>query len=241
MLYLFTEFLFTGQILFQKSGEKSFSDVRTSPLSEKKPRSTTGTFHDEIGKFNVEALSPLKEGPDGTDGEDVVNRGEGKWAHWMRAPSVSSSSACKKSDLRLLLGVLGAPLAPVHVSTTDPFPHLSIKDIPILLESKIQEARSKKDNLKARAQSAKTATKVSEMLRNVNTSSALSAFEKMEEKVMTMESQAEALGQLTSDDLEGKFLSYFVARRAFSFLSCLHQADHATVDYVSYAKNLPAY
>ncbi|KAJ1410464.1 PspA/IM30 [Sesbania bispinosa] len=51
-----------------------------------------------------------------------------------------------------------------------------------LLESKIQEARSKKDTLKARAQSAKTATKVNEMLGNVNTSSALSAFEKMEEK-----------------------------------------------------------
>nr|AFK43394.1 unknown [Lotus japonicus] len=74
-----------------------------------------------------------------------------------------------------------------------------------LLESKISEARSKKDTLKARAQSAKTATKVSEMLGNVNTSSALSAFEKMEEKVMTMESQAEALGQLTTDDLDGKF------------------------------------
>ncbi|KAG7029124.1 Membrane-associated 30 kDa protein, chloroplastic [Cucurbita argyrosperma subsp. argyrosperma] len=73
-----------------------------------------------------------------------------------------------------------------------------------LLESKIQEARSKKDTLKARAQSAKTATKVSEMLGNVNTSSALSAFEKMEEKVLAMESQAEALGQLTADDLEGK-------------------------------------
>ncbi|KAF3451022.1 hypothetical protein FNV43_RR07111 [Rhamnella rubrinervis] len=74
-----------------------------------------------------------------------------------------------------------------------------------LLESKIQEARSKKDTLKARAQSAKTATKVSEMLGNVNTSSSLSAFEKMEEKVMAMESEAEALGQLTADDLEGKF------------------------------------
>ncbi|XP_010909145.1 membrane-associated protein VIPP1, chloroplastic [Elaeis guineensis] len=74
-----------------------------------------------------------------------------------------------------------------------------------LLESKIQEARSKKDTLKARAQSAKTATKVSEMLGNVNTSGALSAFEKMEEKVMAMESQAEALNQLTTDDLEGKF------------------------------------
>ncbi|KAG6693565.1 hypothetical protein I3842_09G006800 [Carya illinoinensis] len=74
-----------------------------------------------------------------------------------------------------------------------------------LLESTIQEARSKKDTLKARAQSAKTANKVSEMLGNVNTSNALSAFEKMEEKVLAMESQAEALGQLTTDDLEGKF------------------------------------
>ncbi|KQK10890.1 probable membrane-associated 30 kDa protein, chloroplastic [Brachypodium distachyon] len=74
-----------------------------------------------------------------------------------------------------------------------------------LLESKIAEAKQKKDTLKARAQSAKTATKVSEMLGNVNTSSALSAFEKMEEKVMTMESQAEALGELGADDLEGKF------------------------------------
>ncbi|KAK6144964.1 hypothetical protein DH2020_021784 [Rehmannia glutinosa] len=103
-----------------------------------------------------------------------------------------------------------------------------------LLESKIQEAKSKKDTLKARAQSAKfvlallilpfchslgnllelaltgylffrTASKVSEMLGNVNTSSALSAFEKMEEKVLAMESQADALNQLTSDELEGKF------------------------------------
>ncbi|KAI3686890.1 hypothetical protein L1987_80579 [Smallanthus sonchifolius] len=74
-----------------------------------------------------------------------------------------------------------------------------------LLENKIQEAKSKKDTLKARAQSANTATKVSEMLGNVNTSSALSAFEKMEEKVMTMESQAEALNQPSTDDLDGKF------------------------------------
>ncbi|BBN70483.1 plastid transcriptionally active 4 [Prunus dulcis] len=78
-----------------------------------------------------------------------------------------------------------------------------------LLESKIQEARSKKDTLKARAQSAKTATKVSEMVGNVNTSSALSAFEKMEEKdavcILSNGIPAEAIGQLTTDDLEGKF------------------------------------
>lgn len=74
-----------------------------------------------------------------------------------------------------------------------------------LLESKIQEAKSKKDTLKARAQSARTATKVSEMVGKVSTSSALAAFDKMEEKVLAMESEAEALNQLTGDELEGKF------------------------------------
>lgn len=85
----------------------------------------------------AEALSPLKEGPDGTDGED--SKMEGRWGHWMkgqlcRAPSVSCSTY-KRSDLRLLLGVLGAPLAPVHVTTTEPLPHLSIKDTPIVSPS----------------------------------------------------------------------------------------------------------
>ncbi|KDP41651.1 hypothetical protein JCGZ_16058 [Jatropha curcas] len=82
----------------------------------------------------VEALSPLKEGPDQDDGGD--SRMEGRWGHWMkgqlsRTPSVASPNACKRSDLRLLLGVLGAPLAPVHVSSAEPLPHLSIKDTPI--------------------------------------------------------------------------------------------------------------
>ncbi|KAJ7561901.1 hypothetical protein O6H91_03G046700 [Diphasiastrum complanatum] len=74
-----------------------------------------------------------------------------------------------------------------------------------LLESKIQEAKSKKDTLKARAQSAKTAQKVNEMLGNINTSSALAAFEKMEEKVTALEAEADALNELSTDDLAGKF------------------------------------
>lgn len=74
-----------------------------------------------------------------------------------------------------------------------------------LLEGKIQEAKAKKDTLKARAQSAKTQQKVSEMLGNINTTSSLAAFEKMEEKVLAMEAESEALGQLTSDDLSSKF------------------------------------
>ncbi|KAG0561290.1 hypothetical protein KC19_9G052300 [Ceratodon purpureus] len=74
-----------------------------------------------------------------------------------------------------------------------------------LLESKIQEAKSKKDTLKARAQSAKTSQKVNEMLGNINTSSALAAFEKMEEKVSALEAESDALNQLSTDDLAGKF------------------------------------
>ncbi|KAK7295204.1 hypothetical protein RJT34_18109 [Clitoria ternatea] len=74
-----------------------------------------------------------------------------------------------------------------------------------LLEGKIEEAKSKKDTLKARAQSAKTSTIVSEMVSNISTSSGLAAFDKMEEKVSTMEAQADALNQLTTDNLEGKF------------------------------------
>ncbi|KNA16414.1 hypothetical protein SOVF_089300 [Spinacia oleracea] len=83
-----------------------------------------------------EMLSPLREGPDQCGARE--ERDEGGWAHWMkRNPSISGSSssssaaACKRSDLRLLLGVLGAPLAPVHVSASEPLPHLSIKDTPI--------------------------------------------------------------------------------------------------------------
>lgn len=84
----------------------------------------------------VDTLSPLREGPDPNGSEDGDSRSE-KWGHWLcRAPSVSaagsgSGSSYQKSDLRLLLGVLGAPLAPVHVSNNDPLPHLSIKDTPI--------------------------------------------------------------------------------------------------------------
>ncbi|RXH88381.1 hypothetical protein DVH24_042452 [Malus domestica] len=47
---------------------------------------------------------------------------------------------------------------------------------------KVKARYKRQDTLKARAQSAKTATKVSEMVGNVNTSNALSAFDKMEER-----------------------------------------------------------
>ncbi|TKY51008.1 hypothetical protein E2542_SST22515 [Spatholobus suberectus] len=80
-----------------------------------------------------ETLTPLIEGPDpdGTENSNPKRTGSGlgQWVKGQlsRAPSVSY----KRSDLRLLLGVMGAPLAPAHVCATDPLPHLSIKDTPI--------------------------------------------------------------------------------------------------------------
>eukprot|EP00271_Cylindrocystis_brebissonii_P016436 TRINITY_DN39_c0_g1_i1.p1 TRINITY_DN39_c0_g1~~TRINITY_DN39_c0_g1_i1.p1 ORF type:complete len:414 (-),score=101.51 TRINITY_DN39_c0_g1_i1:510-1751(-) len=74
-----------------------------------------------------------------------------------------------------------------------------------LLESKLVEAKSKKDTLKARAQSAKTSQKVSEMLGNISTTSSLAAFERMEEKVLQLEAQSDASNELVNDDLTSKF------------------------------------
>ncbi|ONH91842.1 hypothetical protein PRUPE_8G138900 [Prunus persica] len=85
------------------------------------------------------SLRPVMEGPDPDGGElgesKRVGSGLGQWMRGQlsRTPSVSSvaQSNSRRSDLRLLLGVMGAPLGPLHVSSSDPLPHLSIKDTPI--------------------------------------------------------------------------------------------------------------
>ncbi len=75
------------------------------------------------------------------------------------------------------------------------------------LERKIFEMRTKKDMYIARARSAQAAVRLNEMLGNVNSDSSLKAFEKMEDKVLQLEAQSEALASLNSDDLAKKFLS----------------------------------
>jgi phage shock protein A len=76
------------------------------------------------------------------------------------------------------------------------------------LEAKITEAQAKKDEYITRARTAKTAIKVNEMLTSVDTSSALTAFERMQEKVEMLESQAEVSRQMTGSgdaSLESQF------------------------------------
>lgn len=74
------------------------------------------------------------------------------------------------------------------------------------LESKLAEAKMKKDTLKARAQSAKSARAISDMVGGLSTGSALSAFEKMEEKVLSLEAEADAATMVSILQLYEKLL-----------------------------------
>ncbi|GLC35498.1 hypothetical protein PLESTB_000200900 [Pleodorina starrii] len=74
------------------------------------------------------------------------------------------------------------------------------------LEAKLSEARSKKETLKARAASAKTSQQIQEMMAGLNTSNAVVAFDKMEQKVLSMEAQAESTKMLVgSDTVDNRF------------------------------------
>ncbi|KAJ9168606.1 hypothetical protein P3X46_020106 [Hevea brasiliensis] len=96
-------------------------------------------------RWCTQPLTPLMEGPD-PDMQEEGNKKESSWEiirEWFRmqkgfsvnhfSSSVTpygSIPANKKQDLRLLLGVLGCPLAPIPL-VSDPIHHLHIKDIPM--------------------------------------------------------------------------------------------------------------
>ena len=73
------------------------------------------------------------------------------------------------------------------------------------LESKLSEAKTKKEMLKARARAAKASEQINQVMGRVDTTSALGAFERMEDKVMQMEASSEAVAELSGDSLEKQF------------------------------------
>ena len=75
----------------------------------------------------------------------------------------------------------------------------------IQLESKISEAKTKKEMLKARSRAAKAQEQLEGIVGGMNTSSAAAAFERMEEKVMLQEARAQSAAELTGADLESQF------------------------------------
>ncbi len=75
----------------------------------------------------------------------------------------------------------------------------------IQLESKISEAKTKKEMLRARITTAKAQEQLQGMVSGMNSSSAMAAFERMEEKVLMQEARAQSMGELASADLETQF------------------------------------
>lgn len=75
----------------------------------------------------------------------------------------------------------------------------------IALESKISEAKTKKDMLKSRAAAAKANEQLQSTIGRMGTSSAMGAFERMEEKVLEMEARSQASYELAGNDLEQQF------------------------------------
>jgi phage shock protein A len=73
------------------------------------------------------------------------------------------------------------------------------------LESKISEAKAKKDLFVARARSAQASERLNEILGNTSTGSALNAFEQMEDQVMQLEARSQAMAELSGNDLEKQF------------------------------------
>jgi phage shock protein A len=80
-----------------------------------------------------------------------------------------------------------------------------LKDNMQRLEAKIADARTKKDLYIARARSAEASQRIQEMLGQTGTGGSIAAFEQMEQRVVEMESQAEALEELSGDPLERQF------------------------------------
>jgi phage shock protein A len=75
----------------------------------------------------------------------------------------------------------------------------------IQLESKISEAKTKKEMLKARITTAKAQEQLQNMVSGMNTSSAMAAFDRMEEKVLMQEARAQSAAELAGADLETQF------------------------------------
>lgn len=80
-----------------------------------------------------------------------------------------------------------------------------LKEALAQLDSKIAEAQAKKDLLIARSRRAQAETSIRTTLASVDSTGALSEFERMEEKVEEQEARAKAYAELDRDTLDERF------------------------------------
>lgn len=73
------------------------------------------------------------------------------------------------------------------------------------LEGQIAQSKTKKDTLKARAQAAQAQKQLEGALSGINTDSSMAAFERMEEKVDSLEAETAAVAELAGENLESRF------------------------------------
>ncbi len=73
------------------------------------------------------------------------------------------------------------------------------------LEAKVEEAKREKDILVARAKRAKAQEKITSTIKNLDEENPFDQFDKMSEKIESLEAQAEAVEEMTKDDLDKEF------------------------------------
>lgn len=73
------------------------------------------------------------------------------------------------------------------------------------LEGKISQAKTRKDTLKARAQAAQAQKQLEGAVSGISTDSAMAAFDRMEEKVESLEGETAAIRELAGENLEARF------------------------------------
>jgi phage shock protein A len=73
------------------------------------------------------------------------------------------------------------------------------------VERKLVKTKTDKDLLVARARSAQATQQINDLLSTTNTGGAMDAFNRMEDKVVQLEAQAEVAAEMSTDSLEQKF------------------------------------
>ncbi len=73
------------------------------------------------------------------------------------------------------------------------------------MEEKFEQAKTKRDELKARLAAAKAQLQLQSTIERLGTSSAMGAFERMEDKVLEMEARSQAAYELVGNELEQQF------------------------------------
>lgn len=140
--------------------------------------------------------------------EQQLNQNQNQAAEWERRAKM----ALQKGEENLAREALGrkktysetavALKAQVDQSTAQ---SANLKQQMAALESKISEAKTKKEMLTARARAAKATEQINQAIGRVDTTGAISAFERMEDKVNQMEARSQAVAELAGDQLESQF------------------------------------